>query len=142
MQPSNILALCIATLTILSIQFLIIASLAAHLLSRRNTANHTDAEEIPHRPWSLSDTSPRSDTSPEEVPIPQPLESNDNASSLYSNYSLPPRPQNPVPGERLVEYPSSDDSLPNHVAGGSDENRLEAERGVSRGQDCVLWKDR
>jgi hypothetical protein len=151
MDPSNILALCIAMLIILSIQFLIIASLATHVLSLPECTRY-DAEETRNRARSLSSrdmfntsqppvpndntSSLYSDPPRPDNPVPisgaddlndlslrdvqashfhngqLPLDRSNNASSFHSN---PPRPQNPVPSKRLVEYPSSDDSLTNHI---------------------------
>jgi hypothetical protein len=98
MDTSNILKLCVTILTVLSIQFLVIATLAAHYLSRLATPR-PDTEKA--RTQNASETSPQ-DPLPGGVPIPYAFPYStvrDTSSSLYS-IPLPPRLQNPVPRKR------------------------------------------
>jgi hypothetical protein len=105
MDASNILELCVAILTLLSIQFVIITALAAHSLSHRFTPPIDPGTPLPH-PQNPLDTSPQN-TLPSDMPpsthyaFPYAATVNDNASSLYSDpTTLPSRPQNPVPHDR------------------------------------------
>jgi hypothetical protein len=98
MDTSNILELCVAILTVLSIQFLVIATLAAHYLSRPVTPR-PDTEKA--RTQNASETSPQ-DPLPGGIPTPYAFPYStvrDTSSSLYS-IPLSLRPPNPVPRNR------------------------------------------
>jgi hypothetical protein len=104
MDTSNILELCVAILTIVSIQFLVIAALAAHSISHRFTPL-LDPGKPDTRPQNPRDRSPQNILSSDIPPpfqyvFPYVATVNDTASSLYSQPTLPPRPQNPVPHSR------------------------------------------
>jgi hypothetical protein len=95
MDISNTLGLCVAIPTVLSIQFLVIATLAAHYLSRPATPRPNTEKA---RTQDASETSPQ-DPLPGGILTPYAFPYStvrDTSSSLYS-IPLPPRPQNPVP---------------------------------------------
>jgi hypothetical protein len=142
MDASNILELCVAILTLLSIQFVVITALAAHALTHRFAPPLDPEPSLPH-PQNPLDTSPQntlpSDMPPTQYAFPYAATVNDNASSLYSDpTTLPSRPQNPVPHDqasiripvrrysygsahdnsantRFIGYVSSEETLGDHV---------------------------
>jgi hypothetical protein len=101
MDATNVLGLSVAILTLLSIQFLVIITLAAYSLSRFTPT--PDLEEPQPRPRSppIQETLPNDVPPPTQYVFPYPISTvNDNGSSMYSQPALPPRPQNPVPHSR------------------------------------------